>query len=140
PGGGLVDAAVDAGGADAPSHRGEPTMSPVAPRAGFMYQGGQTKFRTAAGAICTGRVAASMSTSGFCFLASNDEVMCAGLIGGTNYGMSFAPTGQSGATQIMVMFSGQGMCVARTDHTVQCMGTSTTPLGPPGVTTTFKQW
>jgi hypothetical protein len=126
---------------DGPGHRGELTIAPVAPTPGHaMYQGAHTRFRTPAGAICTGRVSASMSWGGFCYLAASDEVMCAGLIGGTDHGMSFTATGQTAATQIMVTFSSDGVCVAKTDHSVWCMGSNTNAFGESGTSPTFTRW
>jgi hypothetical protein len=115
------------------------TLAPVAPTVGHaMYQGGQTQFMTPTG-TCTGRVAGSMSLTGFCYLAASDEVKCAGLIGSTDYGMSFTTTGQTGATQIMVFLLSSGMCIAKTDHTVYCVGSNTGILGD-SPWPTFRQW
>jgi hypothetical protein len=124
-----------------------PTLAlrPVAPTiAHSMYQGAQDLFTTQLGTTCHGRVAASMGETGFCYLASDDNVKCAGTIGGVNYGMSFSPVGQTGASQIMVFFGGlsspsNGMCITKTDHTVQCMGTNTNAFGV-GMTSQFSQW
>ena len=117
-------------------------ISPVAPSAAHpMYQGGQQLFKTHSGATCTGRVAASMSNGGFCYLAANDDVRCAGVVGETDYGMAFQSTGQRSATQIMLMFGiDNGMCVSKTDHTVQCMGSNTNAFGASGISPTFTQW
>ena len=116
-------------------------ITPVAPTVGTpMYQGGQTSFKTQLGTTCTGRVAASMGGAGFCYLAANDDVKCAGLVGGINYGMSFGAIGQTGATQLMVMFGDNGMCVAKTDHTVLCMGSNSNAFGAAGTSTTFTRW
>src|SRR5687768_12643208 len=90
-------------------------IAPVAPTAGnVMYQGGQWQFRTRLGDTCTGRVAASMGGSGFCFLGADDDVKCAGTIGDVVVGVEFASIGQTSASQIMVMWLDNGMCVART--------------------------
>jgi hypothetical protein len=105
-----------------------------------MYQGGQTTFKTQLGTTCTGRVAASMGGAGFCYLAANDDVKCAGMVGGTNYGMSFGAIGQTGAVQLMVMFLDNGMCITKTDHTVLCMGTNTNAFGASGTSPTFTRW
>src|SRR6187549_449275 len=72
---------------DAGTLPGGMPLTPVAPAAGkAMYQGQQRLFRTTAGTTCSGRVAASMAGTGFCYLASDDNVKCAGLVGGTTYG------------------------------------------------------
>jgi hypothetical protein len=117
------------GGGDGPAGDSAPQGVPVAPVAPSvevpMYQGAQREFRTQLGGTCKGRVAASMGTTGFCYLAADDDVKCAGLIGGVDYGLTASSTGQSGAEQIMLFFGiGSGMCITRTDHTVQCMGTN----------------
>lgn len=124
------------GGMDA---NGGTPVTPVAPSSGrAMYQGTQRLFKTSMGGTCTGRVAASMSGTGFCYLAADDSVKCAGLIGGVNYGMTFAPAGVMNAEQIMVMFADNGMCVTRTDHTAMCMGTNAAALGATGAS--FARW
>lgn len=128
------------GDSDAPvdSVTGAP-LTPVAPAVGrVMYQGTQRQFKTTTGGTCNGRVAASMGGTGFCFLAADDQVKCAGVVGGMSYGMTFSSTGVMGAEQIMVMFADNGMCVTRTDHTAMCMGTNTAALGttPAG----FTRW
>jgi hypothetical protein len=122
-----------------PDGGGGTPVTPVAPSAGkAMYQGQQRVFRTTSGGTCNGRVAAGMSGTGFCFLAADDTVKCAGTIGPIVYGSSFAATGVIGAEQILLMFADNGMCVTRTDHTAMCMGTNTTALGvtPAG----FTRW
>jgi hypothetical protein len=116
-------------------------VAPVAPSAAQpMYQGGQSRFRTASGTICTGRVAASMAGTGFCYLAADNDVRCAGVIGGVDYGMSPSAIGQPGATQILLMFLNNGMCITRADHTVMCMGTNTNAFGAGNTSTTFARW
>jgi hypothetical protein len=105
-----------------------------------MYQGGQTLFKTQLGTTCTGRVAASMGNVGFCYLAASDDVKCAGRVGGIDYGMTHASIGQTSATQIMIMFQDNGMCVAKTDHTVLCMGTNTNAFGMTGASASFQRW
>jgi hypothetical protein len=143
---GSVSEQPDAGGGDdqpdasgdAPPAAAVP-VAPVAPAVGnAMYQGTQRQFHTDTGATCTGRVAASMGQRGFCYLAADDTVQCAGSIAGTSYGMSFSSTGQTGVEQIMVMFLDNGMCVTRTDHTVWCMGTNTNAFGTSWPT--FTRW
>lgn len=115
-------------------------VAPLAPKVGSpLYQGGQTRFKTATG-TCTGRVAASMGGTGFCYLAASDDVRCSGMIGGVNYGMSLGAIGQTGATQILVMFVSNGMCITKTDHTVLCMGSNTNAFGQGGTSTTFSRW
>jgi hypothetical protein len=115
-------------------------VAPLAPKVGTpLYQGGQTRFKTATG-TCTGRVAASMAGTGFCYLAANDDVRCSGMIGGVNYGMSLGAIGQTGATQILVMFIDNGMCITKTDHTVLCMGSNTNAFGQGGTSTAFSRW
>jgi hypothetical protein len=125
---------------DAPATIPTPATS-IAPTVGTpMYQGSQTHFKTQLGTTCTGRVAASMAGTGFCYLAADDNVKCAGVIGGVNFGMSLGSTGQTGASQIMVMFLDNGMCITRTDHTTLCMGTNTNAFGAGGTSTTFTRW
>jgi hypothetical protein len=138
-----VDAVLDSSAVDAApdSSRVAAPVTPVAPTASMaMYQGTQRLFTTQLGTTCPGRVAASMGGTGFCFLASDDTVRCAGVIGSVDYGMQLASIGQTGVEQIMVMFLDQGMCVTRTDHTVQCMGTNTNAFGSGNISTTFSQW
>ena len=113
--------------------------SPIAPSAGKrMYQGTQRQLKTVSGGVCNARVAASISGSGFCFLAADDNVKCAGTVGGVVHGMAFKPVGQSGVEQILVMPLDNGMCVTRTDHTALCMGTNTTALG--AANAAFTRW
>lgn len=124
------------GGTDGPN--GSP-VTPVAPAAGkVMYQGQQRLFRTSTGTSCSGRVAASMGGTGFCYLAADDNVKCAGLVGGTTYGMTLAPIGVGGVEQILLMFLDNGMCVTKTDHTALCMGTNTNALGT--ASPSFTRW
>jgi hypothetical protein len=131
---------MDGGNADAPPSAPKP-VTPVAPTVAMpMYQGGQTVFKTDAGTTCTGRVAASMGSGGFCFLAADDSVKCSGKIDATSFGMTFGSTGQSGAAQIMVMFFTDGMCITKTDHTVVCMGSNTNAFGTGNVGQQFARW
>jgi hypothetical protein len=127
-----IDAGIDA-----------PTPVPVTPIAPTvarpMYQGTQRDFTTQLGGTCRGRVAASMGGGAFCYLAADDNVKCAGVVAGVNYGMAPTNIGQTSAEQIMVFFLDNGMCVTRTDHTVHCMGTNTNAFGST-ITTTFTQW
>ena len=134
--GDLPSEEIDAG----PGGNSGVPVAPVAPTmAGkAMYQGTQRLFKTAAGSTCTGRVAASMGASGFCYLASDDSVKCAGLVGGNTYGMTLAPIGQTGAEQLLIMFADNGMCMTRTDHTALCLGSNVTALG--SSTTAFTRW
>jgi hypothetical protein len=133
---GEVPASNVDGGTDGPT--GTP-VTPVAPAAGrAMYQGQQRLFRTTTGATCTGRVAASMAGTGFCYLGADDNVKCAGLVGGTTYGMTLAPIGVGGVEQILLMFLDDGMCVTRTDHTALCMGTNAAALGV--ASPSFTRW
>jgi hypothetical protein len=129
-------------GPDTPQDAAIPApVAPAAPTAAMpMYQGTQRAFKTQLGTTCKGRVAASMAGSGFCFLASDDNVKCAGVIGGVNFGMTFGSVGQTGAEQIMVMFLDNGMCVTRIDHTVLCMGTNSNAFGAGGTSATFSRW
>ncbi len=116
-------------------------VAPVAPGAAQpMYQGGQTRFRTSSGALCSGRVAASMAGTAFCYLAADDDVRCAGVIAGIDYGMTPSAIGQPGAVQILLMLLDNGMCITRADHTVMCMGTNTNAFGAGNTSTTFKRW
>ena len=103
-----------------------------------MYQGTQRLFKTEGGGTCAGRAAASMGAGGFCYLASDDSVKCAGMVGNTSYGMTFQSIGQTGAEQLLLMFADNGMCMTRTDHTAVCMGTNATALG--SATTAFTRW
>lgn len=115
-------------------------VAPLAPTVDTpMYQGTQRDFRTQRGGTCRGRVAASMGTTGFCYLAADDNVKCSGEIGGVDYGFTPTNTGQIDAEQIMVFFFGDGMCVTKTDHTVQCMGMNTNAFGNT-LSTTFGRW
>jgi hypothetical protein len=124
------------GGVDGPS--GTP-VTPVAPSAGkAMYQGQQRLFKTTTGATCAGRVAASMAGTGFCYLAADDNVKCAGLVGETTYGMTLAPIGVGGVEQILLMFLDNGMCVTKTDHTALCKGTNLNALGT--ASPSFTRW
>lgn len=135
------DLAACPGFAGADADPGGPARTPVAPDGrNAMYQGGQQRFLTAARRPCIGRVAASMARRGFCFLTAGDDVVCAGQIGGVDYGPEFTRTGQTQATQIMVMSADDGMCVARTDHTVQCMGSNTRALGASARSPAFQPW
>ncbi len=114
-------------------------LTAVAPTVGnAMYQGTQRDFRTQGG-TCKGRVAAGMANTGFCYLAADDNVKCSGVIGGVDYGMTPTNIGQTGVEQIMLFFSDDGMCVTKSDHTVQCMGTNTNAFGNT-ITTTFGRW
>jgi hypothetical protein len=141
--GSVNDAKVDAPPGDGTRDDGmQPTgvVSAAAPTVQTpMYQGSQREFRTQAGGTCKGRTAASMGVAGFCYLAADDNVKCAGIVGSVNYGLVPSNTGQTGAEQIMVFFLDNGMCVTRTDHTVQCMGTNTNAFGNT-ITTTFGRW
>jgi hypothetical protein len=124
--------------------KGDRRCVPVAPLAPTvdnpMYQGTQRDFRTKSGDTCRGRVAASMGTTGFCYLAAEDDVKCSGMIGGVDYGFTPTDTGQTGAEQIMLFFGiGDGMCITKTDRTVQCMGTNTNAFGDT-LSTTFGPW
>jgi hypothetical protein len=116
-------------------------VAPVPPAVGRpAYQGGQRQLRTQLGGTCTGRIAASMSGTGFCYLAADDNVKCSGVIGGVNYGMTPTNIGQTGVEQIMLFFFlDNGMCVTRSDHTVHCMGMNTNAFGST-LTTTFSRW
>ncbi len=115
-------------------------VTAVAPTVGnAMYQGTQRDFRTQLGTTCRGRVAASMGGTGFCYLAADDSVKCAGVVGGINYGLTASSTGQTGVEQIMVFFLDNGMCVTKTDHTVWCMGSNTNAFGSTQ-TQTFARW
>ena len=114
-------------------------VAPVAPTVSNpMYQGTQRDFTTQLGGTCRGRVAASMGNTGFCFLAADDNVKCAGVVAGVNFGMTPTNTGVTGAEQIMVFFLDNGMCVTRTDRTVSCMGSNSNAFG--SQTTTFTRW
>jgi hypothetical protein len=141
--GGSNDTQVDAPPGDGARDDGMPSGTPVsaaAPTAQTpMYQGSQREFRTQGGGTCKGRAAASMGVAGFCYLAADDNVKCAGIVGATNYGLTPSNTGQTGAEQIMVFFLDNGMCVTKTDHTVQCMGTNTNAFGNT-ISTTFGRW
>ncbi|MEO7732867.1 MAG: hypothetical protein ABIY55_18020, partial [Kofleriaceae bacterium] len=140
---GAVDAAVvmiDAAGLDGPTATPVP-VTPVAPTVEHpMYQGSQTLFKTQLGTTCTGRVAASMSRAGFCYLAASDDVKCAGSIGDVSYGMNLGPTGQTNASQLMIMFSDNGICLTKTDHTVVCMGDNPNAFGTTGSPASFTRW
>lgn len=115
-------------------------VTPLPPAVGRpMYQGSQRYFTSSTGGTCLGRVAASMATAAFCYLAADDAVKCAGMVAGTNYGMTFSPVGVTGAEQIMLMFLDNGLCITRTDHTVVCMDSNTNAFGP-GSRTTFTRW
>ena len=115
-------------------------VTAVAPTVGnAMYQGTQRDFRTQLGTTCKGRVAASMGGTGFCYLAADDNVKCAGVVGGVDYGMTPTSVGQTGVEQIMVFFLDNGMCVTRTDHTVSCMGTNTNAFGST-LSRQFSRW
>lgn len=136
------DAAAPPGDAAATDALGPPPVpvTPVAPTVEHpMYQGSQTLFKTQLGTTCTGRVAASMGNVGFCYLAASDDVKCAGRVGGIDYGMTHASIGQTSATQIMIMFQDNGMCVVKTDHTVLCMGTNTNAFGMTGTSASFQR-
>jgi hypothetical protein len=134
-----VDApAPDVGGGD--GQIGEVPVAPLAPAAGMaMYQGGQRDFRTQRGGTCKGRVAAAMAGTGFCFLAADDSVKCAGVIAGLDHGPRPTDIGVTGAEQIMLFFLDNGMCITRTDHTVHCMGSNTNAFGNT-LSTTFSRW
>lgn len=132
------------GGGDGPPATDAPPgavpVAPLPPAVGLaMYQGTQRDFRTQLGGTCRGRVAASMGGTGFCYLAADDNVKCAGVIAGVDFGLTASNTGQTGAEQIMVFFLNNGMCVTKTDHTVMCMGTNTNALGNM-TSTTFSRW
>ena len=130
---------VPGDGADAGNMPSGTPVTPVAPAPGkVMYQGQQRLFRTTTGTTCSGRVAASMAGTGFCYLASDDSVKCAGLVGGTTYGMTLASIGVGGVEQILLMFLDNGMCVTKTDHTALCMGTNTAALG--AASPSFTRW
>ncbi len=122
---------------------GLPAAAPVAPLAPTadlpMYQGGQRDFRTQRGGTCKGRVAAAMASTGFCFLAADDRVKCAGLIAGIDHGARPTDIGQTGVEQIMLFFFDDGMCVTKTDHTVHCMGTNQNAFGTT-ISPTFARW
>ncbi|MBA2543426.1 MAG: hypothetical protein H0V17_27540 [Deltaproteobacteria bacterium] len=134
------DAGVDGPASDGPPGLAVPVTSIAPSVAEPMYQGSQTLFRTDQGGTCTGRVAASMAGGGFCFLAADDTVKCAGQIDATSFGMSFGTTGQSGAVQIMVMFLDNGMCITKTDGTVVCMGSNSNAFGAGTSSQQFTQW
>jgi len=137
-GGDDVDGGVDSQ-TDAPA-MAVPVTAAAPSVAAPMYQGTQTLFATDTGGTCTGRVAASMGGTSFCFLASDDSVKCAGQVDATNFGMTFGSTGQTGALQIMVMFLDNGMCITKTDHTVFCMGSNTNAFGAGGTGQQFMRW
>jgi hypothetical protein len=132
------------GGGDGPAPDTMPPsgvpVAPVAPTVERpMYQGTQREFRTQLGGTCQGRIAASMGSTGFCYLAADDNVKCAGVVGGVNYGLVHSNTGQTGAEQIMVFFLDNGICVTRTDRTVHCMGTNTNAFGNM-ISPAFSRW
>ena len=115
-------------------------VAPLAPSAGTpMYQGGQRDFRTERG-TCKGRVAASMASTAFCFLAADDHVKCAGRIAGVDIGMTPVDTGVTGAEQILLFFFDNGICVTKSDHTVHCRGTNANAFGNTISPTTFSRW
>lgn len=130
---GEPDAAVDGN-----DNSGTP-RSAVAPSAGKpMYQGTQRTFKTTSGGTCRGRVAASMGSTAFCYLSADDNVKCAGLLAGTDYGLTFKPLSIGGVEQILVMFRNDGLCVTKADHTALCLGTNLTALGT--AATSFTRW
>lgn len=130
---GEPDAAVDGN-----DNSGTPRTA-AAPSAGKpMYQGTQRLFKTTSGGTCRGRVAASMSATAFCYLSADDNVKCAGLLGGTDYGLTFKSLAIGGVEQILVMFQSNGLCVTKADHTALCMGNNLNALGAP--TTSFTRW
>lgn len=104
---GALPSEGDAGPGGTPVAAVAPAMAGVA-----MYQGTQRLFKTEGGGTCEGRAAASMGAGGFCYLASDDSVKCAGMVGNTNYGMTFQAIGQTGAAQLLLMFADNGMCLA----------------------------
>lgn len=130
---GALPSEGDAGPGGTPVAAVAPAMAGVA-----MYQGTQRLFKTEGGGTCEGRAAASMGAGGFCYLASDDSVKCAGMVGNTNYGMTFQAIGQTGAAQLLLMFADNGMCLTRTDRTAVCMGTNATALG--SASTSFTRW
>jgi hypothetical protein len=114
--------------------------TPQAPTAARpMFQGSQTLFATNIGATCSARVAASMAERGFCFLAADDNVKCAGTVGGKQFGANFQLIGQRNATQILLFTSDKGMCVTGADHSVVCMASDPATFGFPS-TTQFVPW
>jgi hypothetical protein len=119
-------------------------IAPIAPTMQVpMYQGSQTRFKVAGSyATCTGRVAASMSLSGFCYLAADDRVMCAGTVGGRPHRDEFTAVDIPGAARIIqiVTLGDTGVCVTKTDHTVECMGSNAEAFGAAGVSDTFTRW
>ena len=133
----LIALAAGCGLADAPLV----SLKPLAPTADeHLYQGMQTRFVDGHGVECSARVAASMGPSAFCYLGADDDVKCAGTVGGVDYGQTFRSVGVRNAVQIMVSFLGDGICVTRTDHTVECMGTNTNAFGQNGLSSRFEPW
>jgi hypothetical protein len=117
-----------------------------------MWQGLQESFVTAQGVPCRGRVTIAMGDRALCFVAADDSMRCAGKIYKTNYGTTFAATGQTGVDQITLSLTansedGNGICIHRTDRTIHCMGSGswTNTHGQFGVGDTaghetFVQW
>jgi hypothetical protein len=102
------------------------SIKPVPPTCQtFMWQNLQTDFIDKKGVRCTGRVTAAMGTRAVCYVASDNELKCAGSLFETTWGPNFTGTGVFNADQ--VMFGESNMCVLA-DGRILCMGSNGTGM------------
>lgn len=102
-------------------------VAPLAPTAGTpMCQGTKRDILTQRGGTCRGRVAASMSTTGFCYLAADDNVNCSGVVGGIDYGVILPDTGQIGPDNggTVGCSTGPRFAPSNNDGSIWCIGSN----------------
>ena len=103
-------------------------LTPMAPPAGkFGWQSLYTAFKDRRGTPCTGAVTVAIGDQVTCYVAADDSLRCAGVVGSKNFGNQFVDTGQTGVDQILIsptFYSeiGNQLCIHKTDGTVLCVG------------------
>jgi hypothetical protein len=102
---------------------------PVAPSAGnWMWQGQQTRFKTATGCACTAQVAIGVGDQAVCFAGTGGALQCAGAIYTSTFPLtSFATAGETGVDQILISptfnsANGNAICVHESNGAARCMG------------------